>query len=602
MRAARVVLAGSLSLTAAFAGLVSVADVALAAPVTRYVAPNGTDGDNNCTAKADPCKTITAAVAAAAAGDTVQIAKGTYAESVPVTKSLTLQGDPAGGTKLVGTTNSPALLLGGPVSDDPPAVELNDLDISGNGTQPGVVALNAAVRVSDSHLDRNAAGLLGLGSLVVVSDSTASNNALEGGTNEGFAGAGVVVLGGAVRIERSTLSNNQSGGVVIQNGLTSDLTAAAAPATDADSSIVDSTLSGNGILGVGSFAGSLDIDSSTVSGNASLGVYARQAAVTVRNSTVALTRNVPINQPGAPQTAAGLYNDTSSPQQPEARSAPLGTLGATASKFTFGKRTISLKAAPKRKVAAAPIGITVSGTALVQTGTVADCVEVTDAGYNSSADATNSCGFSSARNDLVRTNPRLGALADNGGPTRTHLPLAGSPLIDRIPAGAADCVRGATDQRGVARPQGPRCDIGAVEVVSPVRITTKSLPDGQVGDKYRKQLTATGGDGDYAWSLAAGSTLPDGLRLSRDGVISGTPTESGRFTITVLADGASKRFVLVIDEDGAGPNGNNQDPIAETGAPSGQLLGWGSALVLAGFMVLVAAGHVGRRPGRHRSA
>jgi hypothetical protein len=53
--------------------------------------------------------------------------------------------------------------------------------------------------------------------------------------------------------------------------------------------------------------------------------------------------------------------------------------------------------------------------------------------------------------------PRLGGLADNGGPTPTHLPDAGSPVID---AGTA-C--GSEDQRGTARPRGGACDIGAVE-------------------------------------------------------------------------------------------------------------------------------------------
>lgn len=56
--------------------------------------------------------------------------------------------------------------------------------------------------------------------------------------------------------------------------------------------------------------------------------------------------------------------------------------------------------------------------------------------------------------------PLLGPLADNGGPTPTRHPLDGSPLLDADPA----CPAGEIDQRGVARPQGPACDIGAVEV------------------------------------------------------------------------------------------------------------------------------------------
>jgi hypothetical protein len=58
----------------------------------------------------------------------------------------------------------------------------------------------------------------------------------------------------------------------------------------------------------------------------------------------------------------------------------------------------------------------------------------------------------------------LGALADNGGPTRTLLPAAGSPLLDRVDLGANACDEAPEDQRDVARPQGAECDTGAVEV------------------------------------------------------------------------------------------------------------------------------------------
>ena len=55
--------------------------------------------------------------------------------------------------------------------------------------------------------------------------------------------------------------------------------------------------------------------------------------------------------------------------------------------------------------------------------------------------------------------PKLGALALNGGPTRTHALLSGSPAIDA--ASSADCP--AKDQRGVTRPQGAGCDMGSYE-------------------------------------------------------------------------------------------------------------------------------------------
>src|SRR5206468_2502561 len=60
--------------------------------------------------------------------------------------------------------------------------------------------------------------------------------------------------------------------------------------------------------------------------------------------------------------------------------------------------------------------------------------------------------------DIVGVDALLGLLRDNGGPTPTVMPAVGSPALD---AGGANCA--VTDQRGVPRPQGAACDIGAVE-------------------------------------------------------------------------------------------------------------------------------------------
>ncbi len=78
-------------------------------------------------------------------------------------------------------------------------------------------------------------------------------------------------------------------------------------------------------------------------------------------------------------------------------------------------------------------------------------------GYN--ADSDNSCNLGTA-GDQPNVDPRLGPLADHGGPTPTHALFEDSPLLDRIPAGLC---RFPTDQRGVARPAGGACDIGAFE-------------------------------------------------------------------------------------------------------------------------------------------
>jgi hypothetical protein len=91
--------------------------------------------------------------------------------------------------------------------------------------------------------------------------------------------------------------------------------------------------------------------------------------------------------------------------------------------------------------------------------------EITDLGYNISDD--DSCGFS-ATSSLNSTDPQLGALINNGGPTFTVALLSGSPAIDAIPLDSCLDQMGnqlTTDQRGFPRPDAVEgvCDIGAYE-------------------------------------------------------------------------------------------------------------------------------------------
>lgn len=65
--------------------------------------------------------------------------------------------------------------------------------------------------------------------------------------------------------------------------------------------------------------------------------------------------------------------------------------------------------------------------------------------------------------NIIGQDPLLGPLRDNGGGTQTHALPSGSPAIDR---GSCTDIAGdpiTSDQRGIARPQGNRCDIGAYE-------------------------------------------------------------------------------------------------------------------------------------------
>ena len=83
-------------------------------------------------------------------------------------------------------------------------------------------------------------------------------------------------------------------------------------------------------------------------------------------------------------------------------------------------------------------------------------------------------------------------------------------------------------------------------------ITTKTLPNGTVYTLYNQTLEATG-DTPITWSLASGSTLPNGLTLNSNGTISGTPTAVGKSTFTITATNGNgsdrKEFTLSINEE-----------------------------------------------------
>ena len=77
--------------------------------------------------------------------------------------------------------------------------------------------------------------------------------------------------------------------------------------------------------------------------------------------------------------------------------------------------------------------------------------------------------------------------------------------------------------------------------VTPISITTNSLPYGDVGAAYSASLAATGGTGTLTWTLIflAASQLPPGLTLNSNGTITGTPTSAGAFGIIVLVTDSS---------------------------------------------------------------
>jgi CSLREA domain-containing protein len=90
------------------------------------------------------------------------------------------------------------------------------------------------------------------------------------------------------------------------------------------------------------------------------------------------------------------------------------------------------------------------------------------------------CGFSLSTGDVATTAPKLGSLANNGGPTFTVALLKGSPALNR----ASGCPT--NDQRGATRSLGGKCDSGAYE-----RITCRGVLVNRVGTSGKNTLKGT---------------------------------------------------------------------------------------------------------------
>ncbi|MCC7599481.1 putative Ig domain-containing protein, partial [Janthinobacterium sp. FW305-129] len=88
--------------------------------------------------------------------------------------------------------------------------------------------------------------------------------------------------------------------------------------------------------------------------------------------------------------------------------------------------------------------------------------------------------------------------------------------------------------------------VGAPTIV----VTPASLPAASVATAYSQQLTASGGVAPYAYTVSSGN-LPAGLTLNSSGLLSGTPTAGGSFTLTVQAADAhlftgARSYTLVV--------------------------------------------------------
>ena len=182
-----------------------------------------------------------------------------------------------------------------------------------------------------------------------------------------------------------------------------------------------------------------------------------------------------------------------------------------------------------------------------------------DGGYNAGSDRSCFLGGTGDVNAGSSSALKLGPLADNGGPTQTIMPLAGSPVIAAIPASTTVTLGGGqvqlcprTDQRGVKSADGANCTIGAVEVPtititvtvsgsqvfggSPAFTETNNAPNNAQVDDSKLSCTTAGGTA--LGSLSAGTYTLDGANCS--GVTATGPDnyqisyagKTGGFTVT----------------------------------------------------------------------
>jgi len=302
---------------------------------------------------------------------------------------------------------------------------VNNFSTSGGG---GAVMINGTghpVSVDLCKFDGNTAPLDG-GAIVVVDDSTLTlrTSTFSNNQSTGATGDGAFcyfVNGGDLDVEGCTISGNKSG----DDGGGIVFTGIAA---DGVISIRNSTISGNTAVDLGggvlvqSFTGSLAVWNSTVTNNTTAG------------------------------SGGGIARD--------------GATGLVTLESTIVSGNTAKSAASGHDISCTA-GVEVKNSAIGNTGGF----PIVDKGGN-----------------LLNQSPamlKLGVLADNGGPTLTHLPAKGSPLIDAGTNPAALT----SDQRGSAYPRvsGTQSDIGAVEVQ---RLIVSNAKDSGLGSLRQAILDA----------------------------------------------------------------------------------------------------------------
>jgi hypothetical protein len=299
-----------------------------------------------------------------------------------------------------------------------PIVIATALTITGNGA--------SNTRISGANARR----------LFEVSSSAAGGTAIRNLTlasgNAGNAGSGGAILNtGVLRLEGVRLTGNGAG---ISGGAVLNQRSGA----------------GGSLVVRGSVFDANTIDAADCGSGAAIRSEGAGASVVIVNTTLAGNTAGPACSGGAIGIGNGSLEVVSSTLGPNTGGRSGGNLYKGARAATIVMRNTVL----------------VEGSAVLNPDLHGAAIGFASLGSNLVGDRGDAAGF--VASDLVAgTPPMLGALQPSGAvqlPAR--VPMAGSALLDRIGAAACVDVGGGAlgvDQRGVVRPQGPACDIGAVE-------------------------------------------------------------------------------------------------------------------------------------------
>ena len=402
---------------------------------------------------------------------------------------------------------------GGMVTLNNTTVRCNTASGGGGIWTQGVLTLTNST-ISSNRVAIDGGGIWTKDALIVTTSTITGNSAAKGG--------GIYSSSGTAYLSSSTVSDNTAageGGGISNNG-TLTLTNSTVSGNTASNGhgggiynkgtadLTDSTVSDNSasILGGGTYnSGTANFTNSIVSDNT-----AGNDGGGIRNDgTLVLTNSTVISNTSTGNSGGGInsYSGTLTLTNSTVSGNSALRYGGGILNFGGGTLTLSNSTVSGNSADIAGGGILNDvGTAdMVNTiiagnsaPTSADCSGfLTSIGHNLIGN-NSGCGFTVITGDLVNIDSKLGPLQDNGGPTFTHALLPGSPAIDHVPP--ENCLV-TTDQRGVARPQGVACDIGAFEVIE--------------GDANGDGVV----DGADLRVVAAALGASDGADLSGDGLV-----------------------------------------------------------------------------------